>query len=249
MENSHTTHTRIRFDLRKIIFNKKAESKTDDWLISRWPAYITLNFELEKPGPREAVKELEQMVTDCQTPMYYYYYKQKLFGIPPRILRELELTMLQELLQMYEANLQANTATRQNNFLLIEALEKQMRTKAKCSTSQNKKRNRKEDTSMTQETLFKKLQKQRRRHGWTFHTYRGGGGLFRILKQRRRPLVTKEAHVKTLLLFEAPVTQQYFKQQQSRIQIHEYQLHIYSKQRGIDVASKQYACKKTVDSD
>ena len=129
-----------RNSLRKVLFNKTPERKTDDWLMSQWSMYVNLNFELAKPGPYLAVAELKQMVTDCQTPAYvYHYHKHTHNPIPSRKLGDLELAKLRGLLLIYEAKLQAKDATLKDTKLQIKSLQEKMSSKARCSTKNRNK--------------------------------------------------------------------------------------------------------------
>ena len=126
-----------RNSLRKVLFKKTSESKTDDWLMSQWSMYVNLNFELARPGPYLAVAELKQMVTDCQTPAYVYH-KHTHNPTASRKHGNLELTKLRKLLSIYEAKLQAKDATLKDTKLQIKSLQEQMSSKARCSTKKSK---------------------------------------------------------------------------------------------------------------
>ena len=80
-----------------------------EWLVSKWDAYIKLNFELRKPGARKAVEELRKMVDSHRTLDFSPSRKNGYKGRPiaSRRLRHFEFVKLRRLLPIYEEKLKA----------------------------------------------------------------------------------------------------------------------------------------------
>ena len=78
-----------------------------NYLVPKWSKYIKCNFEREDPAPHKAVMELKKMIETMHTPT-----KQ---DFPARKLGNLELSKLQELLPIYEAQLDTKWQNKNTN--------------------------------------------------------------------------------------------------------------------------------------